>query len=398
MTPEELAENFAASFGAPPVYRARAPGRVNLLGEHLDYNRGLALPMAIGLDAQVVIGLGQSGVIDLLAADLGERLSLAMDTLGGEAGRLRSRLPEWARYPAGVCWAWVQSGRRITGFSAAYTCQVPSGSGLSSSAAIEAALCWGLGGFFGEPLSGVELAGLCQTAENAVVGVVSGLMDPWVAAEGRAGHALLLDFAKLSARPIRLPMGVSVVAADSGVRRSLSASAYNQRVAECQQAVAELAALGQRLDSLRQIPPAEFKALAARLSEPVRQRAQHVVEEIERVRLGAACLETGDAGGFGELMNASHASLRDLYQVSGPELDFLVAAAQSLPGCYGSRLTGGGFGGSTVSLVEAERVEAFCAELGWQYEERTNCTATLSVCLAADGASGEWMSGAAGGA
>ncbi len=378
MNPDELAAAFASAFGAPPAYAARAPGRVNLLGEHVDYNQGLALPMAIELEARVVLGGGQAQVVDLMAVDMGARVSLSLEALAGDPADLQSRLPAWARLPAGVAWAWARSGRRLTGLCAAYACDVPSGSGLSSSSAIEMALARGMSGFLNQPASGLELAQVCQASENAVAGVSSGLMDPWVSAEGRRGHALLLDFADLTARRIRLPERVSVVVADTGVRRSLSASAYNQRVGECRQAVAELAGLGLSINSLRQVRMDEFERLAGRLSEASRRRAQHVVEEIERVRAGAACLESGDPAGFGALMNASHASLRYGYQVSGPELDHMVEAAQSQDGCFGSRLTGAGFGGSTVSLVDALQAEAFCQELARRYTQTTGRTASIS--------------------
>jgi galactokinase len=393
MTSEALTAAFRDSFGGSPAYTARSPGRVNLLGEHVDYNQGLALPMAIGLGAEVALEPRMDGLIELQAVDLGTRLSFSLGALKADPEQLRRRLPAWALYPIGVCWAWTRSGRRLDGFNAAYACHVPAGSGLSSSSAIETALAFALSGIFAEPLPPVEGARLCQAAEHALVGVRSGLMDPWVALEGRRQHALQLDFLELTARPIRLPNGVAVVAADTGVRRSLSASAYNQRVDECRQAVAELARLGLHIESLRQVTPAEFNLHSKRLSEPARRRAQHVVDEIERVRTGTACLEAGDAAGFGALMNASHASLRDLYEVSGAELDRMVAEAQSIDGCLGSRLTGAGFGGSTVSLVEAYRAEAFCDELSRRYTQATGQTPVIRVCAAGDGASGDWFAG-----
>jgi galactokinase len=274
----------------------------------------------------------------------------------------------------------------LPAWEAAYICDVPSGSGLSSSAAIEVAFAAALRNLVAVDLQNLDLARLCQTAEHAMAGVSSGLMDQWASVSAVEDHVLLLDFRELTLRAVPIPPEISIVVADTGVRRALAASAYNQRVQECRQAEAELRQLVPGLDSLGEITPAAFASLAHRISLPARQRAQHVVEEIERVRQGVVCLEQGDAIGFGRLMRASHASLRDLYQVSAPELETMVDLADHLEGAYGSRLTGAGFGGATVSLVEKARADQFCQQLARRYLAETGHQAATWVCRAGEGA------------
>jgi galactokinase len=382
----ELPARFEATFGQKPTILARAPGRVNLLGEHVDYNNGLALPCGIQFAALVGLRESSSGSIRLAALDLGAGHVFQVSDLEAPTAQLRANTPDWARYPVGVCWAWVNSGHRLPAFDAAYTCDVPSGAGLSSSAAIEVAFASALSSLQALDWSDIALARLCQSAEHTMAGVHSGLMDQWTSVSAVRDHALLLDFNNLSARPVPLPAQVSIVVADTGVPRALAASAYNQRVQECRQAVAELRRHRDGLGSLRDITLEEFGEMADHLPQPARMRAQHVVEEIERVRQGAKALEAGDATEFGKLMRASHVSLRDLFQVSGPELDKMVEIADQLDGAYGSRLTGAGFGGSTVSLVERDRAGGFCDQLARRYSAETGKRATTWVCQAGPGA------------
>jgi galactokinase len=380
----ELLERFQQIYNRPPAIHSRAPGRVNLLGEHVDYNQGLALPCGIQLAAEVALAPSGSDRFHVKALDLDAEFSFSLGELQESAEHLRSMTPEWARYPVGVCWAWARSGHRLTGWDAVYTCSVPSGSGLSSSAAIEVAFASALSRTMKVDLEGLELARLGQAAEHAVAGVQSGLMDQWTSACAVKDHALLLDFQAFEAKSIPLPSGVSIVVADSGVRRDLAGSAYNQRVEECQQATSELQGLLAYVHSLRDVPLETFRGVAGRLSEPARRRAQHVVDEIERVREGTTYLQQGDLAGFGALMRASHTSLRDLYEVSVPEMDQMVDIADSLEGGYGSRLTG--FGGSIVCLVEAANSERFCRLLSQRYASVTGKQAELWVCHAGDGA------------
>jgi galactokinase len=389
--PDDVGERFERIYGTGPRLFAQAPGRVNLLGEHVDYNQGLALPCAIQFEAGVALSENTSNRIRLTALDLDSEHTLDAADLESDLDRLRATTPDWALYPVGVGWAWVQAGYDLRGWDAAYTCEVPAGSGLSSSAAIEVAFSSAFGLLLGVDLSGPEIAKLCQDAEHGMAGVRSGLMDQWASSSAIKGHALWMDFRSLEARPIPLPDGVAIVVADSGVRRALTASAYNQRVDECRQAVVQLRDALPSVESLRDVPPSAFVELADRLQPPIRQRAQHVVEEIQRVRDGVASLQAGDKTAFGHLMQASHASLRDLYQVSGPELDALAEIGSSLRGGYGTRLTGAGFGGSTVSLVDVDAVDGFCRELSERYRSATGMQAKIWVCQAGDGATAAFV-------
>jgi galactokinase len=263
---------------------------------------------------------------------------------------------------------------------------VPIGAGLSSSAAVEvgfAAVWQALGGW---NLDRMSLARLCQRAENAYVGVNSGLMDQFASAHGVEGHALYFDTRSLEWAPVPLPPGTAIVVADSGVRRSLANSAYNERRAACEQAVELLRSYLPEIHSLRDVSPQEFAAYSPFLPETVRKRAEHVVKEIARVESAVNALHRQDAQAFGALMFAGHASLRDLYEVSIPELDALVSIARELPGSVGARLTGAGFGGCTVNLVAEVQAPEFIQGLQRAYEEQTGRQAQVYLCSASQGA------------
>jgi galactokinase len=279
-----------------------------------------------------------------------------------------------------------EAGLPVSGLQAVYTSNVPIGAGLSSSAAVEvgfAALWQTLGGW---DLDRMSLARLCQRAENAYVGVNSGLMDQFASAHGVEGHALYFDTRSKAWTTVPLPPGTSIVVADSGVRRTLANSAYNERRAACEQAVELLRAYLPNIHSLRDVSPQEFAAYSAFLPETVRKRAEHVVKEIARVESAVNALRRQDALAFGALMFAGHNSLRDLYEVSIPELDTLVSIARGLPGVIGARLTGAGFGGCTVNLVEEGKAPEFILGLQQAYEEQTGRQAQVYLCKASQGA------------
>lgn len=362
-----------------------APGRVNLLGEHVDYNDGMVLPAAIDRSVKLSAQARPDRLVMLRAEDLNESVTFSLDALATRADVLGRALPEWALYPAAVAWALQERGFATGGIQAAFTSNVPIGAGLSSSAAVEvafAALWQSLGGW---SASRMDLARLCQRAENAYVGVNCGLMDQFASANGVAGHALYFDTRSLAFRAVPLPAGTVIVIADSGVRRTLTTSAYNDRRAACEQAVALLKPHLPGMSALRDVSPADFMRLSYLLPELVARRAQHVVEECARMEEAVAVLEAGDADAFGRLMLAGHASLRDLYQVSCPELDVLVEVAKNLPGCYGARLTGAGFGGCTVNLVQEEQALAFIAALKEGYTATTRRQAEVYLCHASQG-------------
>ena len=369
----------------PTTYRVTAPGRVNLLGEHVDYNDGFVLPAAIDRDVSIAANPRADRIVHLTALDLEQSTMFDLDRLDEKHDLKGEQLPGWAFYPAGVAWVLQNHGFAVNGIDAWFTSNVPIGAGLSSSAAVEVAFAtlWrSIGGWKTDQMT---LAQLCQAAENQYVGVQCGLMDQFASAHGVDGHALYLDTRSLAWRPVPLPEGVAIVIADSKVRRSLANSAYNDRRADCEVAVRLLQRDLPGIKALRDVTPEQFYPLANQLPEIVRKRAQHVIEECARVEKALLKLEAGDAVGFGKLMYASHASLRDLYEVSCPELNVLVDTASTLPGCLGARLTGAGFGGCTVNLVKENQAPAFIEQLKDDYLQATGKYAEVYLCHASQG-------------
>jgi len=382
-----LISTFNAQFGKEPVNFFRAPGRVNLLGEHVDYNEGPVLPAAIDRAVYLVASLNESDIVRLSAADLGEQVSFSLEGLERKVDLAGNPLPGWARYPAGVAWALQSADFKTVGLQAVYSSDVPIGAGLSSSAAVEMAfaITWqSLGGWSTDRMT---LARLCQQAENEYVGVACGLMDQFASAHGVPGHALYFDTRSLDWEAVPLPENTLLIIADSGVRRSLTSSAYNERRANCEEAVEILRQDLPDIQSLRDVTPADFGRLSHNLPPTVRLRADHVIHEIERVHLANTALRSGDRETFGALMFAGHSSLRDLYQVSTPELDALVDIARELPGCIGARLTGAGFGGCTINLVEEGRAEVFIQGLQDRYRQKSGQAAQVYLCKASQGTS-----------
>lgn len=381
----DLLTLFRECFARRPTLRVRAPGRVNLLGEHVDYNEGAVLPVALDLAVHLVAAPTEDEIVTLQALDLGESTAFYIRDLESKVDVEGRPLPLWALYPAGVAWCLKQAGLEIVGAQVVYSSDVPIGAGLSSSAAVEvafAALWRALGGW---SVDNLTLARLCQQAENEYVGMACGLMDQFASACGVEGHALYFDTRSLEWQALPLPVNSALVIADSGVRRSLTSSAYNERRATCEQAVALLRQYLPHIRSLRDVSPTEFMAYSYYLPPLVARRAEHVVKEIARVESAVRALQRQDARAFGALMFAGHASLRDLYEVSTPELDALVEIARQLPGCIGARLTGAGFGGCTVNLVEEERAEQFIRDLKQAYAQKTGKEAQLYLCHASAG-------------
>lgn len=365
-----------------------APGRVNLLGEHVDYNDGAVLPAAIDRAMRLQARPAADGVVRLHALDLHQSTAFSLDGLERKQAVDGQPLPSWALYPAGVAWALQQHGFATPPFEAAFTSNVPMGAGLSSSAAVEvgfAALWQHLGGW---QASRLTLAQYAQQAENRYVGVNCGLMDQFASANGVEGHALYFDTRSLDFRPVPLPADAVIVIADSGARRSLAnSSAYNDLRAACEHAVALLKPYLPGIRALRDVPVADFERLEHLLPRLVAKRARHVVTECARVEEAIRLLEYGDAAGFGHLMFETHASLRDFYEVSIYELDVLVELAARLPGCWGARLSGAGFGGCTVNLVQESHAPQFIAHLSEGYRQKTGKQAEVYLCHASQGVS-----------
>lgn len=383
---ERLSILHRQRFGIPPLHVVRAPGRVNLLGEHVDYNDGFVLPAAIDRAAYIAFSPTTAPHSTLEAVDFDQQASISAETLPTKTQTDASPLPEWGLYPAGVMWALLEAKIPVTPMNAVYASNVPRGAGLSSSASVEMAfmLAWQtLGGWNLPPM---QRALLGQKAENQYVGVNCGIMDQFASVCGVENKLLVLDCRSLEWKTIPLPETVSIVIADTGVRRKLTSGEYNDRRAACEEAARLLQRDLPHVKSLRDVSAEEFNRLAKKLPAEIEKRARHVVEEIGRVEQAEALLEAGDIANFGRLMNECHVSLRDLYEVSCPELDAMAEIAQSLEGCYGARLTGAGFGGCTVNLVSNEVVKTFVRELANGYESKTGLRPEIYVTRAANGA------------
>lgn len=372
-------------FNSEPRWLVRGPGRVNLLGEHVDYNGGPVLPVAIDQAVWIAAGVSSSELITLHALDLQERVSFRVKNLEEKKDIDGKPLPAWAYYPAGVAWILDQNGFKIEGINAAYSSNIPMGSGLSSSAAIEVAFAVLWQTISSWQSDRLNLALLCQKAENEYVGVACGIMDQFATACGVKDHALYFDTRSLEWYPLPLPKETVIIIADSGMRRSLTTSAYNERRAACEEAVAMLRRYKPDMTCLRDILPTEFAAYGEFLPALIKKRAEHVVKEIARVESAVNALRREDTRAFGALMFAGHESLRDYYEVSIPEIDILVSLARKLPGCIGARMTGGGFGGCTVNLIWAAQMDEFIKGLETGYREKTGKQAKVYVCRASEG-------------
>lgn len=371
----QVVQAFQSHFGAPPALVVRAPGRVNLIGEHTDYNDGFVLPMAIDRAAWIALRPRSDGQVIVHSLDLDQ-------TVGFTLAALRHEDAGWAEYVKGVAWALQKAGHRLTGWEGVLTGNVPRGAGLSSSAAVELATARAFQAVSGFPWQAAAMAQAGQQAENQWVGVNCGIMDQMISAAGQAGHALLIDCRTLEASPAPLPPGVAVVILDTATRRGLVDSAYNERRAQCEAAAAFFA-----VPALRDVSMERFEAEAGGLDELTRRRARHVISENARTLAAVQVMAAGDAAALGRLMNASHASLRDDFEVSNHELNVMAACAQAEPGCYGARMTGAGFGGCAVALVDAGQAEAFALNVAAAYQQRTALTPAVYVCTASEGAS-----------
>ncbi|MFW5858842.1 MAG: galactokinase [Planctomycetota bacterium] len=374
-----LVETFTERFGAPPIAGMRAPGRVNLIGEHTDYNDGFCLPMAIERDIRIAL---RPRADDQVCA-----IDVNMDSGGETSFTLSSdiaRDPDvrWADYLKGCAQVLIEDGLALRGCDLALSGDVPLGSGLSSSAALEIATMLALLRAADLTLGAERLARLAQRAENAYVGTNCGILDQLASACGMEGSAMLMDCRSLALSPAPLPAGVRVVIADTGRRRGLVDSAYNERRSQCEAGARALGVSHLRDIDLHALHRARVEGLLDELSA---RRCEHVVAENGRTLAAAACLHAGNAVALGQLMDQSHADLRDRFAVTCPELDDMVTIARGLPGCLGSRMTGAGFGGSTVSLVLEEEVERFIAALIPAYRQRHELPAEAFATGAAPG-------------
>ena len=374
---ERVMREFAARHGAPAAFIARGPGRVNIIGDHTDYNDGFVLPMAIDRAVWIALRPRRDGIVSVHSLDFGETREFdpTSDARNGKG---------WIEYIRGVAWALRDSGRAVCGWDGVTVGDVPLGAGLSSSAALELAAARAFSASCSVTWEPSEMALLAQRAENQWVGVNCGIMDQLISAAGKAGHAMLIDCRTLETRAVPLPEDAVVVVLDTATRRGLVGSAYNERRRQCEDAAEVLG-----VSALRDVDLATFERRIDELNSVTRRRARHVITENARVVQAADALAAGDLPTVGRLMSESHASLRDDFQVSRDELDIMAEVASALPGCYGARMTGAGFGGCAVALVDRAFADDFSREVAREYERATRLRPSIYVCAAAQGASVE---------
>jgi galactokinase len=375
-----IAEKFRAKFGVKPhVYRA--PGRVNLIGEHTDYNDGFVMPAAIGFYCWVAAGPRRDRKLVVSSQEFPEQIEVE---LGEESLRPSGT---WSDYSVGVAAQLEKEGFGLSGANLLIHGEVPIGAGLSSSASIEVATGIALAEESGLSIERTRLARICQQAENEFVGMRCGIMDQFISLHGRANRALMLDCRSLQFELVPIPESVRLVICNTGVKHKLAGGEYNRRREECEEAVRFLAKALPNIRALRDVNREQLEQHRGLLSEVAYKRALHIVTENERVLNGMEALRTGDLLQFGGYMADSHVSLRDMFEVSCAELDLMVELANRERGVFGARMTGGGFGGATINLVDARCAAGFAENVAKAYQEKTGIACATYVCMPAEGAS-----------
>jgi len=369
-----ITQAFRSRFAAPPAFIIRAPGRVNIIGEHTDYNDGFVLPMAIDRAVWIALRPRRDRQVIVHSLDFDETAEFPLHNLHKGKG--------WLEYIKGVAWAFQVEGHGLKGWEGVMTGDVPIGAGLSSSAALELAAARAFAAVSDLEWEPVKMARLGLKAEVEWVGLNCGIMDQMICAAAQAGHALFLDCRSLDFEQIPLPGGLSVAVLDTATRRGLVDSDYNERRAQC-----DAAARFFGVRALRDVDRQTFETRAGQLDPLTRRRARHVIRENERVSQAVAAMRRGDMERLGGLLDASHASLRDDFEVSSPALDSMVEIARQAAGCFGVRMTGAGFGGCAVALVRAEKVQEFSLHVAQEYTRQTGLTPSVYICQAAAGAS-----------
>jgi galactokinase len=377
---QQLLEAFEVHFGGTPPRLARAPGRVNLIGEHTDYNDGFVLPMAIGRALWLAIRPRSDRQVVLHSLNFTETATFSLDDIRPSAER------SWNDYVRGVAWALGEQGYQLTGMEGVIAGDVPIGAGLSSSAAIEVAAAKAFQLVSGFEWEGVTIALACQRAENEFVGMQCGIMDQFIAALAQQDHALMIDCRSLEHESVPLPAGVKIVVSNTMKSRELVGSEYNLRRQQCEEGVRLLSQHLPDIKALRDVSLDLLERYAGQWPDVVWRRCRHIVSENGRVLASVEALKRGDLAHFGRLMDASHISLRDDYEVSCRELDVITDIARTIDGCLGSRMTGAGFGGCAISLVRNEAVEGFKKHLEKEYERETGLRPKVYVCTASQGA------------
>jgi galactokinase len=374
----ELLAKFNSRFHSKAkVYRA--PGRVNLIGEHTDYNEGFVLPAAIGFSCWAAIAPRDDRKLGLYSENFDEFVEADLDNL-----KIRATA-KWADYALGVAWALEQAGYRLCGANLYILGEVPLGAGLSSSAALEVSSGFGLMDVAQHSMALKELALLCQHAENDFVGARCGIMDQFISCYGNTDSAMLLDCRSLDFQLLPLPPKVRLVICNTMVKHEHGSSEYNVRRAECEEGVRQLSKAFPGIRTLRDVSLADLEDHRGLLSDLLYKRCRHVVTENARTRWAAAALESGEIAALRSLMADSHRSLRDDYEVSCQELDIMVQLAMQQPGVLGARMTGGGFGGCTINLVNATESDQFCQRVAEGYQVATGHRPDIYICEASQG-------------
>ncbi|MDE6585246.1 MAG: galactokinase [Clostridia bacterium] len=361
------------------TYEVSAAGRINIIGEHIDYCGGKVLPAALSLKNRVYVRPNGTDKINLKWTTLPDEVTLDINNLESYKDL------KYGNYQAGAALMWKRAGHKVIGCDMLHDCTVPFGSGLSSSAAIEVSTIAALATVAGEPFDKMEVALLAQSAEREFAGVNCGIMDQYASANGRKNHAMLLDCKEVCHTFIPVELGeYALVIINCNKPHNLAESKYNERRAETEAAL-EILKKVRSISCLADLSAEEFYKNMHLLDGKVKDRARHVVEECRRVDLAVKAMQTGDIKGLGKLLNESHASLRDLYEVTGKELDALAEAAQRHPACAGSRMTGAGFGGCTVSLVKKSGLDDFKQKVAAQYKQKTGYDCKIYDAEIADG-------------
>ncbi|HOG22247.1 MAG TPA: galactokinase [Flexilinea sp.] len=375
---EKIINAFKNRFGADPDFVVRSPGRINLIGEHTDYNEGFVFPMAIKYAQWLAIKANKTDHVSLYSADIDKDVVFSVTDFS-------QKITGWACYPQGIAWALHDNGYPLKGWDGLLLGDLPLGAGLSSSAALDlvTARAFSLtGGFQWDP---IQMSVISKQSENQWIGLNNGIMDQLISATGEKGKAILIDCRSLDIQPHALPTDTIIVVMNTMVKHALVESGYNDRFRQCMEGAK---AFGKKF--LRDVAMEEFNDGADRLDEVIRRRCRHVISENARTLEAAGCMERNDPVRLGQLMNESHASLRDDFEVSCEELDIMAEEGQKQPGCYGARMTGGGFGGSAIALVKTEYAELFMKNIASIYEAKTGIKPNIFATDAERGTSVEY--------
>ena len=377
-----LTSRFEKLYGARPKI-FRAPGRVNLIGEHTDYNDGFVMPAAIGFHTWIAASPRNDSTLHVYSQQFDESAELPLSALAGPPRK------HWSDFIRGVAAVLQIYGCKLSGANLLVDGRVPMGAGLSSSASLEVATATALLAMSNATVPPLDLAKLCQRAEHEYVGTLCGIMDQFIAIFAHSSHALMLDCRSLAYQALPIPAEVRLVISNSMVRHELAAGEYNRRRADCEAGVRLLQKRLPEIHALRDVTMEDLEKYRSELPERVYRRCRHVISENTRVLDAAHALENGNLPRFGKLMYESHRSLRDDYEVSCRELDLLVELTTASTSVYGSRMTGGGFGGCTITLIESDAAENFQSRIATLYKEQTGITPDIYVCSATEGA-GPW--------